>query len=111
MMKKKNNNSKESLLVMRVFFLGIFGVVIIMGLTLMLNSNGVLFSPDEGSTINYNGAVSILNNLGPDGVEWYCGNRESYTDPQGNSYGARELEELRRILGNEIRLRNEFCRE
>ena len=55
-------------------------------------------------------ARSLLLELGEDGIDWYCGKRENYIDAQGNNYGAVELNELKKILGNDKQLDEEFCR-
>ncbi len=76
---------------------------------LMFFSSGILLGPSSDGSVSYESARSFLTDLGEQGIEWYCGRSQSFIDLQGNVYQSKELEELKKILGNEIQLRNEFC--
>src|SRR3989344_2511897 len=65
--------------------------------------------PPSESGMSYEDAHGIVSKLGDDGIDWYCGKIERYTDSQGNEYGVIELTELKKIVGNEERLREELC--
>src|SRR3989344_8021830 len=108
-MKKSNSYSRESRLIEKVFFLGVLIIVFIIAISLSLNSTAIFLSPDE--SMSYENAQASLSKLSQEGIDWYCGKRDNYVDSQGNVYGARELQELRRILGNEMKLRSDFCTE
>ena len=74
----------------------------------MTVSSGILLGPKlEG--ISYEKAKSYIIDLGPGGVDWYCGKIDLFVDKNGNEYGQRELQELKRILGNEMLIRNDIC--
>lgn len=109
-MKKRNSYSRESKLIEKIFFLGVLVIVFIVTIFLSLNSTNILLGPDE-SSMSYENAQASLSKLSPEGIAWYCGKKDNYVDSQGNVYGARALQELKRILGNEIKLRNDFCIE
>ena len=108
-MKKRNSYSRESRLIEKVFFLGVLIIVFIIAIFFSLNSTNILLSPDE--SMSYENAQASLSKLSQEGIEWYCGKKDNYVDSQGNIYGARELQELKRILGNDMKLRSDFCTE
>ena len=102
-MKKQNN-----LFLTRLVLLGVLAVVAISAVYQMTISSGILLGP-KFDGISYEKARSYITDLGPQGLDWYCGKANSFIDKNGNEYGQRELEELKRILGNEMRLRNDLC--
>ncbi len=109
-MKKKNIYSKKQIFNVPAIFLGVFVIVILIAIYLSFFPS-IALSPDDidEGAMPFAEASSLLAKLGPDGIDWYCGKRESFTDAQGNNYAQKELEELKRILGNEKRLMQEFC--
>lgn len=104
MKKIKEKNKSHTI---KILFLGVLAIVLIVALYLMSVSSGILLSPDEG--ISFESAKSYIIGLGPNGVDWFCGKKEFYTDTNGKQYGAKSLEELKRILGNEMRLISALC--
>ncbi len=106
MVKRKDNNK----IISKSLFLGVLGIVFVIALYLMFASSGIFYSPVVDG-ISFENAKSYIIGLGPNGVEWYCGKREFFTDANGKQYGAKSLEELKRILGNEARLMSELCSE
>ncbi|MDO8508135.1 MAG: hypothetical protein Q7S27_00455 [Nanoarchaeota archaeon] len=104
-LKKEGVKTTEKILFLSVPLI-VFGIAIYLG----FNSSNISLGPDEPG-MSYESAVTLLRGLGNEGIEWYCGERNSFVDAQGNSYGDRELIELKKILGNDMRLFNEFCSE
>ncbi len=100
--------NKKNLTTIRVLFFGVFSIVILAAIYLTINSSLISLSPQEGFLSYENAAVSI-SELGPDGIRWYCGFSDNFTDKNGNQYGSKELEELRKVLGNDMKLYKEFC--
>ncbi len=107
-MKKKQTNKNYSATVNKIFYLGILGFVFVIAIYMALTSNTILFSPPETGML-YENAATILSGFKKDGIEWYCGYKESYIDNKENVYGLKELIELKKILGNDAELYNEFC--
>lgn len=95
----------------RIFFLSILLIVAVSYLY-------VSFFDNSGESVSYSPSTSILSTenakelvmaLGPEGVDWYCGRADNYVDSKGNTYGAKELAELKRILGSTEVLEKEIC--
>lgn len=95
--------------VMAAAYLTVFAMVFVSALYFAFFSSDVQFSPPSESGMSYEDAHGIVSKLGDDGIDWYCGKIERYTDSQGNEYGVIELTELKKIVGNEERLREELC--
>ncbi len=118
-MKKKISQNANSIKQMsqkpirnlKAIFLGVFIVIIFIAIYLSFFPSNITLSPNDTDEVamSFAEASSLLAKLGQDGIDWYCGKRESFTDEQGNNYAQKELEELKRILGNEKRLREKFC--
>jgi photosystem II stability/assembly factor-like uncharacterized protein len=106
-MKKKIKN--KNIPNINILFFGVLAVVAFASLYLAYLSPTVLLSPDSESAMPLAAAKALLSAFPPEGIGWYCGDRETYTDAQGNTYGRTELEELRKILGNDFDLELEFC--
>ena len=110
-MKKKNIAYKKHVSGMQALFLSVFIIVVFIAIYLSFFPSNVKLSPDETdeAAMPFPDAGSLLAKLGQEGIDWYCGERESYIDVAGNVYGQEELGELKRILGNEKMLRQKFC--
>jgi|SRR3989344_2412416 len=108
-MKKETIKSpKDYLLVGRIFFFSVFLVVLISWVYLAFFSTDISFSPPtEG--MGPESALGLLNGMGQQGIDWYCEKAASFKDSQGNTYGPIELEELKKILGNEDYLKESVC--
>ncbi len=107
-MKNKRSSKLKNLTTIRILFLGVFSLVVITGIYLSFSTSKLLLSPEQKG-LSYESARFYISKLGQDGIRWYCGTTESYTDTNGNQYGSRELNELKRIIGNDERLHAEFC--
>lgn len=99
----------EKRFVSYVIYFGILVAIIFSAVYLFYFSQPYQLGPKEDSIRDYSNARALLLKLGDDGIDWYCGRIESFADAQGNAYGAQELVELKRLLGNENQLRAEFC--
>ena len=108
-MKKVEIIQKKKVPNVKALFLGVLVLVIFISIYLTFFPSISLSPEEEQSATSFVDASSFLSKLGQDGIDWYCGKRESFTDEQGNNYGAKELEALKKILGNERRLMEEFC--
>ncbi|MBS3134180.1 hypothetical protein J4214_03030 [Candidatus Woesearchaeota archaeon] len=103
-------NSKHKITL--VFFLVVLLAIIVTAsyLTFFNSSSSVQFGPtEEGAGFSYENARALVVALGNDGIGWYCSKTPSFKDSQGNSYGAKELSELKRVLGHEEQLKKELC--
>ncbi len=98
----------EKLSLIRILFFGVFSIVLLSAFYLSLFPAEVQLSPSSQG-ISFETARSLLSTMGPEGIDWYCEKTPSYADKQGNTYGAVELEELKKILGNDALLKQEFC--
>lgn len=99
----------DYLLVGRIFFFSIFLIILISWFYLVFFSIEISFSPPtEG--MGPESALGLLNEIGQQGIDWYCGKAASFRDSQGNIYGPIELEELKKILGNEDYLNERVCK-
>ena len=98
----------EKRFVSYVLYFGILFAIILSAVYLSV-SQPFQLGPSEDSIKDYSNARALLLKLGNQGINWYCGKIESFSDAQGNVYGAKELVEMKRLLGNEERLRAEFC--
>lgn len=108
MEKKTNGYPREYLLVNRIFFFSVFIIILIGWMYLSFFSKEVSFNPSiEG--MSPESALGLLKVMGEKGINWYCGKTASFTDSQGNSYGPVELEELKKILGNDDYLKEKVC--
>ena len=101
----------EKRFVSYVIYFGILAAIIFSAIYLSYFSKPFQLGPAETDSIkDYSNARALLLKLGNEGIDWYCGRIGSFADAQGNIYGIRELEEMKRLLGNEARLREEFCK-
>lgn len=108
MKKKAIGSYNEKLSLIRILFFGVFFIVLLSAFYLSFFSTEMQFSPPtEG--ISFETASSLLSTMGQNGIDWYCEKTLSYMDKQGNTYGSTELKELKKILGNDALLREEFC--
>ena len=98
---------------MKIIFIIIIAIVVLIAIYLaFFAKKGLQYSPPIESSktvLSYANSRELLAILEQEGIDWYCGKSKSYTDAKGNVYGAKELEELKKILGHEEELRNEFC--
>lgn len=108
MKNEKEKISKKNNFNTRPLFLAIFFIVVLIAIYLSLQSSQILLNPEDTS-LSLETARSILSKMIPEGIEWYCGRIESYVDEQGNIFNQKSLEELKKILGNDEQLREEFC--
>ena len=108
MKNKKEKISKKDNFNTRPLFLAIFFIVVLIALYLSLQSSQILLNPEETS-LNLETARSILSKMSQEGIAWYCGRIEYYVDEQGNNFDQRSLTELKKILGNDEQLKEEFC--
>ena len=110
MKKRVSDFQKKQNLIYRVVFLSVLSILLIIYLYQAFLSPTIQFSPeDDTSGLSYENARSLLKDLGRDGIAWYCGAVDSYTDSQGKVYGEKERVELEKVLGNKERLTLEFC--
>ena len=93
---------------LKALYLAVFLIVVAASIYLSFFPS-ISLSPEEDTGASLADASKFLSKLGKDGIDWYCGKTESFTDEQGNYYGSKELVELKKILGNERRLMEEFC--
>lgn len=110
MKNKKNEISKIQTNSIRAIFISVFFIIIFIALYLAFLAPSVSFSPEDETVMSFNNARSLLSALGKDGIDWYCGKITTFNDAKGNLYGQKELEELKRLLGNNEKLRDEFCK-
>ena len=101
-------NENKNNPIVKVFFLSVFLIVLLSLVAISFSSDKLQLSPEE-SSLSFENAKVLLSAFPPEGIEWYCGSAESYTDAQGNVYREKELEELKKILGNTQQLELEFC--
>ena len=99
----------EKRFVSYVLYFGVLVAIIFAALYLSFFSQPFQLGPAEDSIKDYSNARALLLKLGNQGINWYCGKIDSFADAQGNVYGARELVEMKRLLGNDERLSREFC--
>jgi hypothetical protein len=92
----------------KIFFLLIFLIVLLSFVYLKLTTTPISLSPDD-STMSFDNARVLLSAFPQEGIDWYCGKSPSFSDMQGNSYGEPELLELKKILGNDLLLDEEYC--
>lgn len=104
---KPHSNRKITL----IFFSMILLIIIIVAFYLaFFNTTAVQLSPnEEGAGFSYENARALVIALGNEGISWYCGKTATFEDSQGNSYGAKELAELKRVLGHAEDLEKELC--
>ena len=96
--------------VLKIIILIAILVILLIILYFRFSPKPAQYSPPlDESTLSFENSKALLSAFPPEGIDWYCGNTDSYTDAQGNVYGAKELEELKKILGNAQQLELEFC--
>lgn len=103
--RKMNSRKMKSI---RLLFIGVLVIVVIAGLYIIFSESDLLLGPK--SSLDYDNSKSVIKALGPQGIKWYCGEISSFTDFAGNSYDLDDLKGLKNVLGNERRLRRDFCK-
>ena len=99
MKKRSVDYSSKTKLKKSIFFFVALLVVVLIALYFSFRPTEIQLSPDEG--IGLDNAKSILNAIGPQGINWYCGKVQTITDGQGNTYGSPELQKVREVLQNQ----------
>jgi len=91
----------------RLLFIGVLVIVVLAGLYIIFSESDLLLGP--GTSLDYDNSKSVIMALGQEGIKWYCGEILSYTDFAGNNYDEKDLRGLKDVLGNERRLKRDFC--